>query len=452
MPHRAATALLASLLVTAAACSDPPAPTGHEAAREVPASSLERVGPPPQAAPGSFAPYLAPGLEGPLMTWLEPVGEGAEEGVTVEAAEQRAGYRLRFSRLVGGSWHPPVTVAQGPSFFANWADVPVVREAEDGTLLAAWLERTGEATYAYGVRLARSVDQGRRWRRMGFLHDDDSSTEHGFVSLLPAGEGSFRAFWLDGRETASGGPMTLRTTRVEARPGASLVLDERVCDCCPTAAARTADGPLVVYRDRTEDEVRDVQAIRRAGGPPEDPAWSEPEPVHRDGWVFPACPVNGPAVATGEGSAGSGPTDDHRLAVAWFTAEGGEPRVQLAFSSDAGRSFGPPVEIDRGDRVLGRVGVVLTPSGEAVVSWLVTDGEKGLVELRRVAPAGRLGRPRTLAETLPTRAAGIPRLLRRGESLYVAWVRGGDDGEPAGLGFGALRWEDLPAPRASPGG
>ena len=67
----------------------------------------------------------------------------------------------------------------------------------------------------------------------------------------------------------------------------------------------TAEGPVVVYRDRSEaeKEIRDISIVRLKGK-----KWSAPRPVFQDGWRLNGCPVNGPAVA----AAG------RRVAVAWF--------------------------------------------------------------------------------------------------------------------------------------
>ena len=35
------------------------------------------------------------------------------------------------------------------------------------------------------------------------------------------------------------------------------------CDCCQTDAALTARGPLLVYRGRTPDEIRDISPTAR---------------------------------------------------------------------------------------------------------------------------------------------------------------------------------------------
>lgn len=375
----------------------------------------------PLATAGAMAPnWAAGGGGGLLLSWLEP----AEGG----------GHRLRLSRLDGGTWSEPVTIAAGPAFFANWADFPAVAQAADGSLLAHWLERNGTETYAYSVQLARSADGGRSWRPLGVLHQDSSPTEHGFVSLLPQGDG-VRAFWLDGRALPGGGAMTLRTARVVGdRIEAEEALDERVCDCCQTGAVLTATGPAVLFRDRSSGEVRDIAIVRRQGE-----GWSPSRPVHTDGWRIPGCPVNGPvAVARGE-----------ELAVAWFTGVRPHPRVQVAFSGDGGASFGEPVVVDAG-RPLGRVGMVGDGTGGVVVSWLVylegKDGNQGEVRLRRVSSGGRMGEAVAVATTSGSRASGFPRLTLHGERLYLAWVEVGEDRSTSRLRVTALPLAALPPP------
>jgi len=362
-------------------------PGGGEAVEAARRDAVLRRDPP--SAPGAMAPNLSPARGGGAwLSWLEP-----HEG----------GHRLRVARFADDRWSEPVTVAAGDRFFANWADVPSVAEDGDGMLLAHWLEMTGEGTYDYGIELARSDDGGATWRRLGPLHADGVPAEHGFVTLLGDPGGGFEAFWLDGREMPGGGAMTLRTARVgpEGSEGERL-LDDRVCDCCPTAAAWTADGLLLAYRDRTADEVRDHLVRVRRGG-----RWGEARPIAGEGWRIAACPVNGPAVAAAGG----------REAVAWFTAADGRPRVEAAWSRPGG-GFGPPAVVDDG-RPLGRVGAAILSDGSAVVSWLSADGG---VRLRRLRPDGSLGEPQLLARTSTARASGVPRIVRVRDGVLAAWV------------------------------
>lgn len=364
-----------------------------------------------------------------LLTWIEPV-----EPRTESQAGKAKARRLRFSRLTGGRWSAPVTIASGPTLLANWADFPGVVQAPDGSLVAHWLEVSGPG--AYGIQLVRSADGGATWAPAGALNGDDTPTEHGFVSWLPEGEG-VRGFWLDGRElagkTEQDAAMTLRTATVrgkDRKPAGEERIDARVCSCCQTDAALAADGPVIAYRDRTDGEVRDIAVIRRT---PQ--GWSRPTRVHADNWKIPGCPVNGPAIA----AAG------RHVAVAWFTAAPPNPRVQVAFSKDGGATFGPVAVVD-GGLPIGRVDVALDANGDALVSWLAADpkvsaGSGASVRLRRVTPAGKLGAPLPVAATSAARNSGFPRLVRTGDRLILAWVEGGEPSKVrvAAVGVAAVK-------------
>ncbi|MGK7295870.1 MAG: sialidase family protein, partial [Candidatus Wenzhouxiangella sp. M2_3B_020] len=293
----------------------------------VPPSGLRPVEIP--AGPGSLAPALTVAPDGDaIVTWLEPAGNG---------------HALKFAVLADTGVTATGTVAGGRNWFVNWADTPRLFAPAADDWLAHWLVRTGDAPYAYGIRVSRSTDQGRTWSAPAWLHDDDSGTEHGFVSYFREADGRTGAVWLDGRETGGGGPMTLRTASIPhgrtGSAGSERLLDERVCDCCQTASARTDEGPVVVYRDRGEAEIRDISIVRRIDG-----RWSDPRRVHADGWEIAGCPVNGPAITA----------DGRFVAVAWFTMASGTPRVHVAVSRDAGASFADPATLSPGS-ALGRV-------------------------------------------------------------------------------------------------
>jgi hypothetical protein len=211
----------------------------------------------------------------------------------------------------------------------NAADVPSVRALPDGSLLAQWLQK-GSDPEGYTLRLSWSTDDGRTWSPPVSPHREDPKAQHGFASLFPIATGGFGLVWLDGRESVG---MALRyaeygADRLKRR---ELSVDDRVCECCPTSAAATADGPIVAFRDRSATEIRDIAVSRLTAA-----GWSVPAPVHRDGWTINGCPVNGPAVSARGAD----------VAVGWFTAQGGTGHAFAAFSGDAGRSFRQPVRID----------------------------------------------------------------------------------------------------------
>ena len=413
-----------------ASASDP-APRLEAPAVQVPRPAVAEIATP--AGPLSLAPELTLVGGQPALSWIERAEDGAE--------------LVRYARLPtgpGAAAADAVTVVPSEpggsvELFANWADRPGVVQGgagPDGPLYAWWLAKSGDSTYAYSVELARSTDGGASWQPLGRLHGDPTPAEHGFVTLIPEGEG-VRAFWLDGRATVAGKPMTLRTARVTDRVERETeeLLDASVCDCCNTTAVATADGPLVVYRDRTGDEIRDHSVVRRTAE-----GWSEPSRLHDDGWKIAACPVNGPAAAVSGDS----------LWVAWFTGADGEARVRAARSTDGGLSFGEPVLVD-GKAPLGRLDLEPDGAGGAVVSWLATtetaEGREAAVHLRRLGADGRLGPPVEVARAGGSRATGVPRLLAHDDRLLVAWV------EPAeGSRAGRVRVVSLAASEVPPPG
>lgn len=318
-------------------------------------------------------------------------------------------------------------VARGDDWFANWADIPGVRPLSDGRWLAWWLQKSADATYAYDVQLATS-DDGIEWRPIGSPHHDGTPTEHGFVSAFDNADG-FALAWLDGRNTTSsgehhghGGGMTLRYGAFDGSgvQTAETQLDGLVCDCCQTDATATPDGAIVVYRNRTEEEIRDIYAIRLVDG-----EWSEPVRVHADDWKIDGCPVNGPAVAA----------HGDNVAVAWFTAAGGEPKVHVAFSEDGGRSFAPPVRVDAG-RPLGRVDIVLRPQDGAWVSWMEAGEGGAQLLLRAVDSNGLMDDSISVAGMTAARASGFPRMatLDDGRLLFV-WTEADDAGRQVRTGI-----------------
>jgi hypothetical protein len=129
-----------------------------------------------------------------------------------------------------------------------------------------------------------------------------------------------------------------------------------------------------------------------------------------DGWQIDGCPVNGPAIAA----------SGRDVAVAWFTAPGDKPRVTVAFSRDAGATFGAPIRVDDG-RPLGRVDVVLLEGGVALVTWLEQVEASASLRARRVRADGIRGDAVAVAESSPARSSGFPRMVRSEGEVTIAW-------------------------------
>ncbi|MGA0071362.1 MAG: hypothetical protein ACO3K0_01850 [Steroidobacteraceae bacterium] len=354
------------------------------------------------AGAGSAQPHLAHTESGAVvLSWLEPDADAT---------------RLLVSRLGDGGWSEPAEVARGDDWFVNWADFPSVLPSDRGAWTAHWLQRRPEGGYAYDVVMATSADVGANWQTIGSPHDDGTPTEHGFVTLFPW-DGGTGVIWLDGRETGGGGHshgaqaaggMTLRAARVapDGSRDRETVLDELTCDCCQTDVTVATQGPVVVYRDRSRQEVRDIAVVRHDGT-----GWTEPKGVGVDGWVIEGCPVNGPAIdSSGES-----------VVVAWFTAAQDRPRVRIAWSMDGGQHFEETIEVPA-TAALGRVDVVAISERDAVISWLEQAEQHASLRLLRVSAEGEIGSVREVSRTAAGRPSGFPQMVRGGDGLVLAWT------------------------------
>ncbi|HXG38499.1 MAG TPA: sialidase family protein [Bacteroidota bacterium] len=373
-------------------------------AQEAPFGPLRELHPP--VGEGSGMPFLhATPDHDLLLSWIEP-GKSRK-------------HALRFARYGTNGWTEAQTIVDGDDFFTNWADVPSIVQLRDGRLVAHWLKKSGPSTYAYDVNLKVSTDRGRSWSATMMPHHDGTQTEHGFVSIFDSKMFGAGLVWLDGRAMAKqhasnhdshgdGGDMSIRATFLS--PSNSFVkdalLDPRTCECCPTAAVATDRGILVAYRDRSEDEIRDIALLRYENG-----VWSAPKIIHADNWNISGCPVNGPALAT----------DGKNVVLAWFTAPNAEPKVYVAFSSDEGITFGNPIRVDEG-KPLGRLDVEMLPDGSAIALWIEYGEEATRLLARHIPKDGQPGSVRVISQISAERASGYPRIARVGNELYFAWT------------------------------
>lgn len=326
---------------------------------------------------------------------------------------------LKFSKLNDSEWSEPKTIAKGKDWFVNWADFPSMTSFGSSNLVAHYLEKSADDTYAYDVKLIQSSDNGETWNASFKPHTDNTNTEHGFVSKMALNDDSYLSVWLDGRQNAYAetdstiqAQMTLRSAIINNK-GKILqkyLLDNRVCDCCQTDVAMTAEGPIVVYRDRSEDEIRDTYYVKQVNG-----TWTEPKPLYNDNWKIAGCPVNGPALAT----------KDNVVAVTWFTAADNLPKVKMAFSNDNGNTFNRPITVAT-ETIMGRLDIELLDDGSAILSSMDSNEGESLILLQHIKQDGTISQPFAVSETANSRSSGFPRMVIKDDKIYLAWTAVGD--------------------------
>jgi hypothetical protein len=325
----------------------------------------------------------------------------------------------------------------------NWADFASLAVGTDGALTAQWFQKSAPDAGGYDGWYSRSDDGGRTWRTPARLG-------HEFVALAPLSQGRTLAVWLESarvrdpnapprKKRAAAPSSDAQPSALSAQPppaprpprdpnapyspsmkllarllapdGATLqewTVDPDVCTCCQnTLAVLPGDRVFAAYRGHTRDEIRDNKfsifdlASR---------TWSAPATLRDDLWKIPACPVNGPSADT------RGPA----VAVAWFTAANGTPRVQARYSANSARTFTDPLVIDLG-RPMGRLETVMLADQTALILWM----EMGTAEnaagiyARRLWPDGKLSAPQLVADSSQARSSGFPRAALRPSGRVV---------------------------------
>ena len=337
-----------------------------------------------------------------FMSWYEDVNNTTQ---------------LYFSTYKNNIWSEPTLISESDSWFVNWADFPSVIGINGNALATHWLQKSSNGTYSYDVTIGEAKNN---FASPFVPHKDGTPTEHGFASMVPLSDSSFFAVWLDGRNTFEphdhnyrindlSRAMTLRGSLIQKNKEViDHQIDPSICDCCNTTLTQTSNGLLVAYRNRTEDEIRDIYASSYSL---DSQKWSKPKVVHNDHWKIAACPVNGPMMDSIEDN----------IAIAWFTGAFNKPVVKLSFSSNAGTTFMEPVIIDN-EIPLGRVDVILSSPDYAWVSWMSKTEKWANLKIALVSKSKGIMENYIISDISPSRSVGFPQLTKLSNGMMLAWT------------------------------
>ena len=318
---------------------------------------------------------------------------------------------LLYSQLENDSWKKPTTVTSGNDWFVNWADFPANATNGD-VLLTSHLQKSASGTYTYDVVLNLRKLNGEIIKENFLLNTDGMEAEHGFVSIIPNEKDGFLITWLDGRNTVKEmenshhKAMTIRVAEVSSDGTIfnETQLDARTCDCCQTSISMTQNGPMIVFRDRSNKEIRDIYFSQKINN-----TWTNPVVVYNDNWEINGCPVNGPKVVS----------NSNNTAVSWFTAAEGNPKVKVSFLS--GSTFNEPIVLNDVDAI-GRVDVAFINDNEVVVSYMETDDYGTYLRCKKVTKNGVISKAITVAKINSGRSTGVPQLEIMNGFAYMVWT------------------------------
>jgi len=324
------------------------------------------------------------------------------------------GYAIKWSEFNGRSWSKPIIVTSEKEYFVNWADFPSIFYNGKNHFVVHWLEKNGDGTYDYVVKVSQSFDRGKSWSSPIIPHTDKKLGEHGFVSFFNASNNKVGLVWLDGRNMMGEddghgyGQMNLYSTTIDKDGilGQEILLDNRVCECCPTSAVNIQNDILVAYRDRTLDEIRNINIVRWNNS-----SWQTPKTLHNDNWKIAGCPVNGPKLAVRE----------NNIAAVWYTTPEENPIIYLSFSKDGGNIFDSPIRIDNGNPI-GRVDCIWLDNDRVLVSWMEMGKKSTNILFSVVSMENDNSTPIIVTRILPERSSGHPVISRYRDSIFLAWT------------------------------
>ena len=319
---------------------------------------------------------------------------------------------LYYSQFINNNWKEPVRITSGSDWFVNWADFPA-HAVNENLILTSYLKKSDSGTYNYDIFLNLETLSGKIKKNF-LLNTDGVKAEHGFVSMIPSNDKGFFITWLDGRNTVDDSKddhhkaMTIRFAEITNTGDIinEVELDATTCDCCQTSIAKTTQGPIVVYRNRSENEIRDIDISRYRNN-----TWEKPRAVHNDGWEINGCPVNGPKVVV----------NSSNTAVAWFTAAGGKPKVNISFSTSNEADFKSPIQLNDFDAI-GRVDVAFLNSSEVLVSYMELDEFGTYLKIKKVSVDGKVSKAKTIAVIDGGRNTGVPQLEIMKENIFLVWT------------------------------
>jgi Neuraminidase (sialidase) len=271
----------------------------------------------------------------PGVVSLDVYADGARIDLLTGTRDVDSPAALRFQRSDDGgkSWTTPVPVGAGqpaPEPVHRGMDAQIA--AAGDRLVAIWTTGADTRMGRGPLASALSADGGKTWSAGPSPSDDGKVIDHAFVDIAADAAGTFHAVWLDAREGRHGkGLRYARSTDGGQTWSKNLTLDPETCECCWNKIAVGRDGNVyVLFRQANP---RDMAVVASHDG---GKTWGKPVTAGAFGWDINACPHVGGGLAI---------NGDKLFAAVWTARGHGANGAFIVASHDAGRSFGPPVQL-----------------------------------------------------------------------------------------------------------
>jgi len=254
--------------------------------------------------------------------------------------------QLMYAIYRDKQWSTPRAVVKGNNWFINYADYAKVEAIDEQHFIASWLEQSNTTSTHYQFKIKQSFDAGETWMETTSpLLEKDA--EHGFISVVKK-DGKALFTWIS--QVGKGYQIQSSQLDSDNQWSSVQIVDNASCSCCHTDMAKQENRVYSVYRNRTDEEIRDI-AINIY----QNQQWGKPNIIHDDGWKIKGCPVNGPSISANKNA----------YVIIWYTFSGGVRQAKLLVHSNTQRHV---ISIDK--EAIGFVDSAIVNDVTAIVSWL----------------------------------------------------------------------------------
>lgn len=285
------------------------------------------------------------------LAWLEKAGSvGAVKSVRIDKESKGVVTPVQ----VNPEALPPDAFHQAPGLATD----------ADHHVFVSWstANLTPGSLFASDLRVARSQDGGQTFEAPVQVNDDGLPISHTFEDMVAGNGSDLYVAWLDGRgKDQSGAALLFGCSKNQGQTmGKNLTVDGMACPCCRPMVAVAPNGHLwVAWRKTFAGNVRDIVLAKSED---RGQTFSSPLLVHKDNWIFSACPHRGPSVGFDRFG---------RIYVGWYTEGTDEqPRLLVATSDDQGRKFSSPLSLHTSTTSLpDQLRMAVHPDGAVVAVW-----------------------------------------------------------------------------------
>lgn len=326
---------------------------------------------------------------------------------------------LQYAIWQGDQWSEPQIAARGDRrWHINDLDAPVVAPIPTSDqLIAGWMVGSSRRNpYDHHIIFSRTSMNAVIWSPPQSPYTPSVPAYYGLLQMAPLPEGKTILAWQDGRTTKYKLP---RLNRFFTRPDSRIhlysaeldadgtvsneqIIDTLISQLCPLDMASTSKGALIAYRNHQAEDVKEIVVRQYRDG-----NWQPYTVLGPDRWSTNYPTTEGPRITAGKKHA----------AVVWYAAPEGQSKIQMAASSNHGKSFKSPVIVDS-EQPVGKADVCLLDRNRYLVSWVGQGNRLLVAELNK---RGKIYQTVEIAQLPPGEVVGSPCISAGQGGAVVSW-------------------------------